>query len=310
MVCKQCGQEYELTQLAINKRLKRGSSADYCKRCASVIRRGQTNMERYGVENAFQSKELQEKSKRTMLERYGVEHPAQNKDILEKQKKTNLERYGHEFVAQNKDVYDKVIQTNLKKYGTENPQQNKEIQEKTFQTNLERHGMKHPITGPKSRETMLERYGVEYNAQSSKLAKNRYHQYTASNGFKCDSKYELDVAEYLIKNNIEFCPGPSLDYKVNKKEHVTHIDFEVNYNGRIYLFEVKGGHLLKGVYDKNSDHKYGVPIKEKLKVYKKHHIIMITDITGLEYLEKHTKKLTCIDIEKFRGNINLNELLV
>lgn len=41
-----------------------------------------------------------EKSKRTCLEKYGVENGAQAKEVQEKIKKTNLERYGVDFYNQ------------------------------------------------------------------------------------------------------------------------------------------------------------------------------------------------------------------
>ena len=45
-------------------------------------------MERYGVENSFQSKELREKAKKTIIERYGVEYTGQSPLLREKMTKT------------------------------------------------------------------------------------------------------------------------------------------------------------------------------------------------------------------------------
>lgn len=49
-----------------------------------------TMMYRYGVENAFQSKNIQEKYKNTCLKKYGVENPSQNSIIYEKQQKAGF----------------------------------------------------------------------------------------------------------------------------------------------------------------------------------------------------------------------------
>jgi len=50
----------------------------------------QTNIERYGVEHAFQAEQFKEKIKQTNIERYGVDHPSKYPffTILEN-KKTN-----------------------------------------------------------------------------------------------------------------------------------------------------------------------------------------------------------------------------
>ena len=48
----------------------------------------QTCMEKYGVENAFQSEEKKEKSRQTFLKRHGVEYPTQSTEIKEKGKQT------------------------------------------------------------------------------------------------------------------------------------------------------------------------------------------------------------------------------
>lgn len=79
----------------------------------------QTNLERYGVENPTQSREILNRIQQTNLERYGAINPSQSKDIQKKIKQTNLERYGVEYSCLNKDVQNKSKQTNIKKYGVE-----------------------------------------------------------------------------------------------------------------------------------------------------------------------------------------------
>ena len=59
---------------------------------ASLISK-KTNLEKYGVEHALQSKEIQNKAKETCKERYGVEHPAQSNIVKEKLKLSNFEKY-------------------------------------------------------------------------------------------------------------------------------------------------------------------------------------------------------------------------
>ena len=82
----------------------------------------QTILERYGVENAFQSEQIKDKIKQTNLEKYGVENVTQTKEVRNKMKKTCLEKYGSENFAktkyfkeimkENKDIINnKIIQT-------------------------------------------------------------------------------------------------------------------------------------------------------------------------------------------------------
>lgn len=52
-----------------------------------------------------------------MLEKYGVENPAQAKDIKDKIRLTNIERYGGTAPAKNKDVVEKMKSTCKKKFG-------------------------------------------------------------------------------------------------------------------------------------------------------------------------------------------------
>lgn len=85
-----------------------------------------TCLERYGVENPMQNKDIQNKSKQTCLEKYGTEYVLSSDyfsnlryECIEKSKQTCLERYGVESVMQNKDIKEKVSKTCIKKYGVQ-----------------------------------------------------------------------------------------------------------------------------------------------------------------------------------------------
>jgi len=76
----------------------------------------QTNLDKYGVENPFQSEAIKEKIKQSNLEKYGVEYGLQNKEIREKQKQTNIERYGVENQSQNVKIKEKKRRLYLNKF--------------------------------------------------------------------------------------------------------------------------------------------------------------------------------------------------
>ncbi len=148
----------------------------YCSRsCAATDKEfqlnkaKQTNLERYGFENAFQNKVLQEKQKQTNLEKYGVKNPRQTDSIKRKIKLTKLKKYGDEKYNNR----EKAKITCLEVYDVEHVGRNKEIQEKIKQTNLERYGVEYFPNREVSKQTMLLRYGVEYSGQSAELTKKR-----------------------------------------------------------------------------------------------------------------------------------------
>lgn len=85
-----------------------------------VERRQKTCLERYGVENPFQSEVLREKGKKTIEEKYGTEFESGATIIRQKGRQTCLKKYGVENPSQIDFVRQKRKQTTLKKYGVVN----------------------------------------------------------------------------------------------------------------------------------------------------------------------------------------------
>ena len=106
-----------------------------------------TNLDRYGVENVFQSKEIMfkegvhcsktdevnAKRNKTLLEKYNTTDPLSINDgrtrgilkcnsdeINEKRKKTNLDKYGVEYSFQSPDFQEYIKICNINNYGVEN----------------------------------------------------------------------------------------------------------------------------------------------------------------------------------------------
>ena len=76
----------------------------------------QTYIEKYGVENLFQSELFKQKTKHTIFNKYGVSHPAYSKIIQEKKRQTCIERYGVDSPLKNKDIRKKCENTCLEKF--------------------------------------------------------------------------------------------------------------------------------------------------------------------------------------------------
>lgn len=99
-----------------------------------------TCMSKYGVDNAFKSKEINDKIKKTNIEKYGVENVFASKEIKDKIKETNVKTYGTEYMTQSltKMEWDRRMEkrkkTNMERFGYENPAQHPETFEKIQET--------------------------------------------------------------------------------------------------------------------------------------------------------------------------------
>lgn len=106
---------------------------DGCVKC-SKLKAIKTNLERYGVENPFQSEEIKQKIKEINLERYGVENPSQSPEIHQKKIKTTLRNYGFEYGVQSDIVKQKIVKTNMERYGVSYAMQLPEVAQKSVET--------------------------------------------------------------------------------------------------------------------------------------------------------------------------------
>lgn len=112
--CDNCEKEKELKY---NQYIKNYNNGDYL--CVSCKRK-KNNVEKYGVENVFQIKEVKEKIIITNKEKYGVENISQLLEIQDKKRNTCKSKYGFEHHLQNKEILEKQKKTCLEKYGVDN----------------------------------------------------------------------------------------------------------------------------------------------------------------------------------------------
>ena len=205
--CEICGKEKEFASGAIYKDEdgKLFSRTACCRKC-SVEKSKRTCLEKYGVENGAQAKEVKEKIKQTNLEKYGVENPFQSKEIQEKIKKTNLEKFGTENAMQNKYIRKKAEKTNIKKYGGVAPACSKEVREKMQETCIERFGVDNAFKSEekkdKIKQTNLKKYGVENIFESKevqdKIKATNLERYGAENPFQSE-----EIKEKIKETNLE-----------------------------------------------------------------------------------------------------------
>lgn len=124
----------------------------YNKECAKCKRKS-TCMERLGVENPTQSKEI--------LARRVIDHVA----ILEKSKRTNLLLRGVEFPFQDKNIRDKASATHIQTLGVSHPFKSKEILQRATDAKIDKYGTAYPAkldsVKDKTADTCMSRYGVK-----------------------------------------------------------------------------------------------------------------------------------------------------
>ena len=152
------------------------ANSSQCKEIADKWKK--TNMERYGGENVSQGKSIKDKKKATMQERYGVDNPSNIPEVREKAQATNLERYGFIHASQNAELVEKQQNTMMERYGAKTPMLVDELKEKIRQTCNERYGGNSPWSSPiiweKTRQTCMERFGAANPLQCPEIAERAF----------------------------------------------------------------------------------------------------------------------------------------
>lgn len=120
----------------------------------------QTNLEKYGVENPFQSDEIKQKIKQKIEDMYG-NFGTGSVILAKKIADTKEQKYGNSHYTNrekcNKTVYDK--------YGVSNFGHTPEAEQQKIKTCFQHYGVKHPLQAKevmdRIKQTNLEKYGVE-----------------------------------------------------------------------------------------------------------------------------------------------------
>ena len=202
--CDECGREFK--RLSLPKQ-------HLCKPCKTK----QTCLERYGVENVFQTERTKQKIRQTCLKRYSVIHHAKHESVKKKFRQTCLEKYGVENTFQAECCKQKAKQTSLLHYGVEYVQQAQEVKESIKKTCLERYGVECTASVPefreKQRKTCLNRHGVSCGLEKLDSIKNahtpeshakRHQTMKRNNSYgkskKEDSFYELLCEVFCVEN--------------------------------------------------------------------------------------------------------------
>ncbi len=186
----------------------------FCPTCSMK----KTNLEKFGVEHATQTREVQEKRKQTCLEKYGIDHVCKLKKVKERIKQSLKENWGEEGYS-HPIIRRKKEQTNSERYGRKWATQTENIQEKRKETCKEKYGEDHWMKTDKKKREFSEMWKGDYQ---DKLL--QYHrEFCKSRGFELinytraheDSKFKcLDCHYEFYRNwnefksrNIIICPN-------------------------------------------------------------------------------------------------------
>ena len=153
-----CINKYGVDNYAKTEDNKKESRERYWKLHDQIVeKRKLTNIERYGVENCFQSEEKKEKIRQTCLEKYGYECASKALEIINKITNTQNKLYGHRFNPE------KYKETCLRIYGVDNAAKDKDIQNKITHIQTQKYGSR--FNPEKRNKTVKERYGVDHVTQ-------------------------------------------------------------------------------------------------------------------------------------------------
>lgn len=291
--CEVCNKEFQIQDVL---RPSRTCSAQ----CKSILVNKDRDME-----------QMVQHLKSTMRTKYGVDNPMLMQSTKNKIRETNRRKYGKDWYTQTSEYKEKVKQHDQEIYGVDHHLSSPIVIEKRRHTNQNKYGVDNPFQNEdvkhKMKETVKKRYGVDNISQSPEIHRRKYvnrQNNVASDGKIFDSSYECIFYEFLllIKKtypDLRIDTQVPIEFEYQNKKHITLIDFKVN---DVY-FEVKGSHLLSGVF---SD-KVQIPIDVKISVYKNNHVKLITDDI-YDVSNIIDQGLVCFDIKSIKSTDSPIEL--
>ena len=170
---------------------KNGAFCEKCTKINRTLNYKKTCLEKYGVENLFQSDKIKQTIKNTNLKKYGVENPTYSNEIRQKTKQKCFEKYGVEHTCQLPHVINKCKESILIKYGVEHPLQSEIGQNNFKQTCLKKYGVENPHQVPEIAE---------------KASKNSYRRklytFPSGNQITCQGYEPLALDKLIKEENI------------------------------------------------------------------------------------------------------------
>ncbi len=254
----------QINQERANKVKNSYNSKTIEEKLAIKEKRKSTNLEKFGVENCYQSEEIKAKIKNNCLEQYGVEYHTQRKDIKRKINESTINSQGAKRILQTPKGQEHFKNVCKEKYGVENPYQSEEKKKKIKEICLEKYGNEIPCRTKaikdKMKENSLRNWGAEYPSQSQEI-KDKIKE-------SWNNKSIKDIQNIINKRKHTNLERYDDEYYVNKEK------IKESLNGRAYEEKQKTKQLIiskwqsKSLIDKQiilekrkstNQEKYGVP---------------------------------------------------
>jgi len=231
-ICSKCGKEKEKQLMAFKE------NSFICSFCKSK----QALLDKYGVVNNFQRKDVKAKIKQTCLDKYGVEYSAQAGQTKNAIKESNLKHFGTTCPLANKEIREKIKQSNLQKYGVENPFQADQFKEKIKETCLERYGTEYAIQSDlvkeRTKQNCLAKYGVESTNQLNSVKQKKKE--TCLNNYGVEHPLNsTEIQNQIKQRNLEKYGVESTNQLESVKQKKTNTFLE-HYGSTSYLQSVEG----------------------------------------------------------------------
>ena len=212
---------------------KKGYRKTCCNEECYKSSRKEANLEKYGVENPMQNKEIRDKGINTLNEKYGVTNPMLVEEVRNKQRQTMMKNHGVKSPLQNKEIlekaiesfrnnpnHDKIVEDRRTVLINKPDEEKDEIYKKVKQTLIDNFGsyeaaICHRVE--ETKKTNLERYGVESHFKTEKTKEQ-----TAERNFNNSKKHYEEILPECVKfsNIIEqtvylFCDICEKETKIN-----------------------------------------------------------------------------------------------
>lgn len=173
-----------------------------CGNSCRTRRRSKTNLEKYGVVNPMQNKEVQARMATTLFEKYGVTNASQLDFVKSKKRLTSLQRLGVENPSQSEKVQLKKRQASMEKWGTTSPNSAEAVKAAVRETCLSRYGVESTGGLPERIEKM--KATIASHSPKRKAEINRRRQKS------CQDRYGVrhvmhseDIARRSLKNGFQ-----------------------------------------------------------------------------------------------------------
>lgn len=238
--------------------ISNGNYKIYCSSiCASKDKeiqnkRLETNIQKYGTKNPIENKTVYNKMIENNINKYGVEHFTQSKEYKEKIINTNNLKYGKDYIFQTEEYKSNLKSENLEKYGVEHITQTNFQKEKSKITKLEKYGNMNFNNVKKSKETFLNKYGVDHIMKNKSFCKN-FILKREENNFNKNNVYHFSQNHLTnVKDlNKEFIEKRFIDkdYYLDIDNYCKYFNFTIN-TAYVYLRNLNIEYKRKNLIEK------------------------------------------------------------